>query len=229
VTDFETTATASPPLWVRVYRTFVEPARLGDDLAAYPRWGAAMLLGAALVTLSSLLIPAEIWQEMMREQLLASGREAPEGAAEIGATVFRIWAVGGGLVFWALWSFALAGLVTLLFAFILGDDGRYRQYLALTTHALLIAALGALLTVPLKIAQGSPQLTLSIGTFFPIEAGYLARFLRGLDLFALWSYVVLAIGVSRVDRSRSVASAAVILLVFAVAITALFALIPSPV
>lgn len=217
-----------PPFWKRVVDAFVDPGRLGEALAARPAWASALLLGVALVVASSLLIPAEVWQDMMRAQMSASGREVPEGAGAMGTTLFRVWAVVGGLIFWPVWTFLVAGIVTLVFAFILGDEGRYRQYLALTSHALLIAAIGGLLVTPLRIAQANPQLTLSIGTFIGLEDGYGARFLSGLDLFMLWSYVVLGIGVSRVDRSRSAGSAIAILMVFVLGVTALFALIPRP-
>jgi hypothetical protein len=223
-----TAAPPLPPLWKRIVDAFVEPTRLGDALAARPVWVTALLVGVALVVASSLLIPADVWQDMMRTQMSAGGREVPEGMAGVSTTVFRVWAVVGGLIFWPVWTFLVAGVVTLVFAFILGDEGRYRQYLALTSHALLIAAIGGLLVTPLRIAQSDPQLTLSVGTFLGLEGGYLQRYLAGLDLFMLWAYVVLGIGVSRVDRSRSPGSAVAILMVFVLAVTALFALIPRP-
>lgn len=218
------------PFWRRAPWVFYAPARLGDELARHPRWVGAVLLGAALVVVSTLLIPAELWQEMMREQMMAAGQEAGAGATEMGATVFRISAVVGGAIFWFIWTLLLAGVAAVAFGFILGDEGRYRQYLAATSHALLIAAVGGLLTVPLRIAGGNPQLTLNVGTFFgDLGSGYLARFAAGLDLFMLWSVFVLAVIASRLDKGRSVASAATVLYVLVLALTALFALIPRPV
>jgi hypothetical protein len=209
--------------------TFVAPARLGDEVAEHPRWAAAMVLGAVVTAVASLLIPVELWQEMMRAQFVATGQEPPPGAAEMGASFFRAWAIGGGTIFWAVWNFLVAGVATVAFAFLLGDSGRYRQYLAGTSHALLIAAAGGLLTVPLRIAASDPALTLSVGTFFgDLGSGYVARLLSSLDLFLLWSVFVLAIAASRIDRGRSVGSAAGVLYVMVLGVMALMALIPRP-
>jgi hypothetical protein len=215
------------PLWRRVLSTFYEPAALGDELAAEPRWLGALVLGAVLTVASSLLIPAEVWQTMMREQLMASGQEMPPGVEEMGANIFRIWAVVGGSIFWAIWTFLVAGVATVAFAFVLGDEGRYRQYLAATSHALVIVAVGALLLVPLRIAQSDPQLTLNVGTFFGApDSGYVARLLSSVDLFMLWSMVVLAIAATRIDTRRSFGSAAAVLFAFVFVVLALLALIP---
>jgi hypothetical protein len=208
----------------------VSPGNLGDALAARPVWFTAMALGGVLVVAGTLLIPAEVWNEMMRAQFLAQGREMPEGAMAFSGTLFRVSSAVGGVIFWALWAFLVSGVTTLIFAFILGDDGRYRQYLSAVSHAFMIAAVGGLLTVPLKIAQSNPQLTLSIGTFAgDLGGGYLDRFLKTLDLFMVWSYVALGILVSRIDTRRGAGSAVSILIVFLLAVTALFALIPRPV
>ena len=62
-------------------------------------------------------------------------------------------------------AFVSAGVVTLIFSFLFGGQGRYHQYLSVVTHAMTISAFGGLLLVPLKISQGDPTVTLSLGTF----------------------------------------------------------------
>ena len=57
-----------PPLPLRAIQVFYAPGQLFDRLAARPAWVGAMLLGGALVALSFMLIPAEIWQQTFREQ-----------------------------------------------------------------------------------------------------------------------------------------------------------------
>jgi hypothetical protein len=216
-----------PPLWRRLTQLFYEPGKVGDALVATPAWFGAFTVGALLVGLGAILVPGEIWAEWMRSQMASSGQPAPEGVGEMSGTIFRIGGAIGGPVFWFVWTLAFAGIATLVFAFILGDDGSYKKYLSLVAHALVIAALGTVLTVPLKIAQGNPQLTLSVGTFFgELGDGWLGRFLPALDLFGLWSTVVLGIMVSRVDPRRSAGSAVTILIVMTVGLAALISLIP---
>lgn len=225
----ETDAAPPPlaPLWRRLAQLFYEPGRLGDALAATPAWFGALAVGALFIALGTGLIPGEIWAEWSRSQMVASGREVPEGVGEMGGTVYRIASAIGGPIFWFLWAFVMAGIVTVIFAFLLGDEGSYKRYLAMTAHALVIAALGTVVTVPLKIAQSDPQLTLNVGTFFgDLGSGWLGRFLSGLDLFGLWSTIVLGILVSRVDPRRTAGSAVTVLLAITVVVTALVALLP---
>jgi len=222
--ELEPSLLRPPALGVRALQVVYAPGALFDRLRDRPLWGAALLLGAAAVVLSFLLVPAEVWEASFREQVLSSGRDLPEGFSFSGlARVFGTVAAG---VFWFVWAFLLAGVLAFVFAFVLGDEARYAQYLSVVSHALLIAAAGALLTVPLKVAQGDPQLTLNLGAFAVglDEGSYAARVLRLLDLFMLWSYAVMAVGISRLEPRRSWQSAAAFLLVVAVGLALAFAL-----
>jgi hypothetical protein len=216
---------AVAPIWARWFQVLVAPGRLFVALRERPLWLTAMLLGAALAAASTGLIPAEIWNEMIRRQLLESGAAIPEQLA-LGGTTLRISTAIAAAVSWVVWSFVVAGFVTVTFGMILGDDGRYRQYLAVTTHALLIAALGGILTVPLRILREDPRVTLNLGLFLPLEPGYLLNFFTMLDLFLLWTYVTIAIGAHEIDRRRSLGSATVVMLGFAVVMAGLVAFVP---
>lgn len=220
--DTDDAVQGAPSFPRRFLWTFVAPERLAEALKDHPRWLVPLLVGAALVVLATVLIPAELWVEMIRRQMLTSGQTMPEGFDPAAMGTFqRIGAIVAGAVFWFVWALVMAGLATLVFGFFLGDDGRFRQYLSVTAHALLIPAVGGLLTVPLRLAQVDPTLTLHVGLFLPVDEGYLANLLRSLDLFVLWSWLVLAVGVHVIDRRRSLGSAAVVLLTFAVGFAAI--------
>jgi hypothetical protein len=81
-----------------------------------------------------------------------------------------------------------------------------------------------MLILPLRIAQGDPQLTLNLALFVPASGdSYWLRVLRALDLFMLWAYLVMAVGLSRLDRRRSWGSAAVVLLLIGVGLSMVLA------
>ncbi len=205
------TGAAPPPLARRAVDVFLSPVRLTQELAERPVWVGALLLGAALVVLQIGLIPAEVWDAVFRRLLLDRGQAPPDGG--FGGGIMRVWSVVGGSVAWVLMAFFLAGLVTLLFAFVLGDEGRYRQYLAVLTHAWLIPAAVGLTLVPLRISLQDPQLVLSVGTFFPfLGGGYVADVLGFLDLAQIWGLLVLAQGAHAIEPRRSFGSAAALLL-----------------
>ena len=92
----------------------------------------------------------------------------------------------------------------------------------MVSHSLFIGAVGAVLLIPLRLAQEDPSLTLNLGTFLPfLEEGYAFRVLKLLDLFGLWSYAVMAIGVTKIDPRRGMGFAVAFFCAFAL----LFALV----
>lgn len=214
-----------PHIWIRCVQVLVAPGRLFAALRERPLWLAAMLLGVGLAAGSAVLIPTEVWDAMVRRQMLESGMAPPDGV-QLSGTSLRIVTVIGIAVFWVVWSFVVSGFVTLVFGLLLGDGGRFRQYLAVTTHALLIAGVGGLLTVPLRIIRGDPQVTLNLGLFLPLGPGYLLNFLTMLDLFLLWSYVAIAIGAHEIDPRRGLGSATVVMVGFAILMAGLAAFVP---
>ena len=218
-----------PAFPARIVQTFFSPGDLTAALAKRPAWAAALVLGAVLVVAQTVLIPADVWQEMFRETMLQQGRELPANF-NMGGTVMRVSSVIGGAVMYPLMALLFAGLTSLVFAFILGDEGRFTQYLSVLSHAWLIPSLVGLALVPLKIAQHNPQLTLNLGTFFFfLPKGYFLKLLTMLDLSQAWAWLVVAQGAHAIDSRRSFGSAATGLMILFVAIAALFAIwVPLP-
>lgn len=207
------TAPASlPPLPTRLFQVFVSPGRLMERLAETPRWAGPMLISAALIALSVALIPPEIMLEAQRMAAMERGADFPE----IGDEALRFMRIAfpvGSAAATVVLSFFFAGVYTLIFAFLLGDEGRYAQYLAAVTHAWFIAALLGLAVTPLRIATEDPQYTLNLASFFFfLPDGYLLNVLRALDLTQIWSTLVIAQGAHAIDGRRSFKSAAMILL-----------------
>lgn len=215
------------PFPARILQTFFDPGALTEALAQRPVWAAAVILGAVLVVGQTLLIPADVWEAMMRETMLRQGREMPEGFT-MGGNVMRISALTFGTLGYFLVAFLFAGVVTLVFAFFMGDEGRYRQYLAVVGHAWLIPGLVGLLLLPLKIMQEDPQLTLNVGSFlYFLPEGYLSRAAKMLDLSQAWAWLVVAQGAHAIAPRRSFGSAAVVVMVLFLITALLFALIPG--
>ena len=209
----EETESSLPPLPARLVAVFFSPGRLMDELVLDPRWIGALLVGAALVGLSVALIPVDVFMEMNRQAALERGREFPEmteRARELMRVVIPLGSVVSTLAFTAVFT----GVYTIIFAFVLGDEGRFRQYLAVVSHAYFIPLLFGLLVTPLRISTGDPQFTLNLASFFVfLPDGYVLNVLRVFDLTQIWSTLVIAQGVHAIDRRRSFSSAATILLV----------------
>ena len=211
-----------PALPARLAAVFFSPGRLMRQLTDTPAWLGALLVSAAVVGLSMLFIPSELFIEAQREAALERGVELPE-MTDRAMLAMRIVIPTTTVVATLAMSFFFAGLYTVIFAFVLGDEGRYVQYLAAVTHAWFIAALFGLLVTPLRISTGDPQLTLNLGSFFFfLPDGYFLNVLRVLDLTQIWSTLVIAQGAHAIDRRRSFGSAAAILLVILVGVALVF-------
>jgi hypothetical protein len=186
-----------------------------EELKEEPRWLGALLLAALLVVISSALVPEELMRETMRLDAIRRGTEVPAGMeSRIG--LMRSVSLIAAPVFWLVWNFFLAGVLTVTFAFLLGDEGTYRQYLSVVAHASFIGAVGAVLTTPLRIQAQDLYLTLSIGTFVQgfMAEGYWLRVLQMLDLFGLWAYGLMALGAAAIDKRRTWLSGFVAIMVF---------------
>lgn len=208
----------APPLPRRLLDAFLSPSRMGSAVAEGPKWLGALLVVMGLIALSSALLPPELFAEMQRRAALAQG-QTPPPMTEATLRVIRIVSIIGGPIGVAIISFIAAGFYTFVFAFVLGDEGRYKQYLALSVHAAFIPALLSLPLVPLRIRTGDPQFGLNLASFlFFLEPGYVRNVFRMLDLTQIWSTVVMAIGIHQIDRRRGVASALTVLMAFMLAI-----------
>ncbi len=188
-----------------------------------PVWFGAFLLGTALIVLATYLIPMEVYEDSFRAIALETGREMPPEAVGMA----RRFGMLGAPIIWLITTFLYASVAHVTFAFVFGDEGRFKQYLAATCHALLIPALGGLLAVPLKVMTSDLRQTFSLGSILggALEPGYLLNLLRGIDIFIVLGVAVLAIGATKIDRRRSWGSAFAALLVFAIALAAVFALL----
>lgn len=192
-----------PGLMGRIVLLFSEPSSLFRALGREPAIWGALFLGAALTALSSALIPVEIWEEGLRAQALASGAELPADPAVL-ARVLKVFGVFGALVFWPVVALLTAGALALLFLFGMGYEGNFRSYFSMTVHSLLVLALAGLVLVPLKIFTGDPSASLSLAELlFFLEDGFFYRFARLMDLFNVWVYLLLGIGVHTLDPRRS--------------------------
>ena len=213
-----------PGLFGRYVRVFISPDALFQGLRRRPVWVGAMVLGGCLVAAGTILMPPELTLATLRERALEQGQALPPGLVDR-MELFRFAGAAGAFVFWSVLLTVFAGLVTLFFAFLLGHEGTFRQYLTVVAHAHLVAATSTLLLLPLRIVAEDAQLLLSVGSFAVfLEPGYPLRFLSFLDLFGLWAWVLVGLGVARIGRKESWAGGVVIVMIIPVTMAAVIAI-----
>lgn len=147
----------------RVLQTFVAPRRLFAGFGPYTPWLGALLVTTLVAVLASAAIPDAVFVEQTRGATDRLGRPVvvTSDPATIG-TWGRLMTALSALMFQPMLAFGLAGLLALVF----GTRPRrlvdYAQYLAVTTHALLIPAFGTLLLAAVEFRQfGGPGATVA--------------------------------------------------------------------
>jgi hypothetical protein len=130
--EMETMST--PALPRRLLDTFISPSRMGRAIADDPKWLGALLVVLASIALSSALLPPELFAEMQRRAALAQGANPPPLTDDT-LRIIRIFSIVGGPAAVAVISFVFAGLYTFVFAFVLGDEGRYGPSVLIETSA----------------------------------------------------------------------------------------------
>jgi hypothetical protein len=205
----------------RLAGVFYEPGKVFADVAQKPRWIApiliSILMGVALIYTISTHIG---WDQTIRKTMANNSRmaELPADQREKAiATGTKIASIGGwvGAVLGApLFVLMIAGVLTGIFNGLLGAEIRFAQGFAITAYALLVRALLSGLFILLAFLKPPEEFDLQVSPFSP--AAYMNRLenpkwlmaLAGsLDLFTIWSIVLLAIGFSVAAKKLSFSKA----------------------
>jgi hypothetical protein len=198
----------------RVVQTFIAPATLFRHFGGAAPWIGPLLISVAVAALVVVLAPTESFVAMLDGATDRRGNPVTlTSSAEEIARTGRVYGVLVTLVRQTLAAFVAAGILTVLFSTLLRGEGRFRQYLAITTHVLLITALGSLVALALAGALGAEMTGVTPALLLPSPDPLIVihRVLAGVDLFTLWALAVAGLGVSVVSPGRSWSSAAGIL------------------
>lgn len=198
---------------VRLLNVFISPGRVMNQLAERPAWLGVLLLTTLISAITAALIPPELIYETLRQQLIEQGVSV-EDFGEAQLNVLRYGRIPGAVVGTLLLQFGIAALYSVIFIFVLGDEGRYSQYLAAVSHGWFIPVLIGVLLLPLVIQTENLELRLTVDVFIAgfFEPGFVRNVAKLLDLTVIWSILVIAQGAHAIDRRRSFASAAAVML-----------------
>ena len=216
-----------PSLPVRVVQVFTAPARLFDALRVTPRVLGALLVVIVLGLVVQALIPLELIREAALSSLPADAPPEQVAAVERFMGVSNAIRWTGTIVFPALMILFVAGFILLVWNVMLGGEATFRSVLACTAHSYIVLAVGGLVTLPLMLARQDLRMTFSLHLLAPgLDPGsYPFRFLQGLNLFGLWTMVVLGIAVSRLYPKVRAGSAVTVMVLAYVVLKAILAIL----
>ncbi|HEU0052599.1 MAG TPA: YIP1 family protein [Longimicrobium sp.] len=198
--------------FARAVDVLLSPGRVMAELAgaSRPPWAGPAFLAAgvmaALTVLTLVLVPRDELARFIFEQATRNGN--PRGlTVEQMQPMIPIQMAGGAVavVAWAFLRVFLIGAVLLLaFTTVGGGSARFAHYRAVVSHAGIVSLVGFVAEWALRLFSGKLDLALNLSILAPgmDEKGLAFVFLRSLNIFTLWAFVVVGIGVSAANRRK---------------------------
>ena len=216
-----------PSLPTRVVQVFMAPATLFDALKETPKWIGAALVVVGLGLVFNALVPAELFREMALSSLPSDAPPEQVAAVEQFMGVSNVIRWVGTFVFPIFIMLFVSGFILLVWNAILGGEAAFPAILACTAHSYIVWAAGGLITLPLVLARQDLRTTFSLHLLTPwLDSGsYAYRFMAGLNLFGIWTMILLGLAVSRLYPKVSATSASIVMVVSYVVFKAILAII----
>ena len=209
----------------RLIGVLLSPGKTFESIARRPTWVVPLivlvLIGAAVF---GLLFQKADFMELMRQQMEAQGRPMPAEAAEGSAGMegfMKGCIIASAVVFPVLLYLAGAGIFLLVFNFAFGGQLRYPVSLSVLLYSYMPAVLAGLLSIPvilsresfeMKEVQTGRVLASNLGFLAPEDASpRLVALLSSVDVFSIWSLILLILGYHIAARVSKGVAAAVVL------------------
>jgi hypothetical protein len=199
--------------WIKpLYEVLYAPARVFTSMKEKPQWLAALLVVMITTVLVTAIIMKPLVMPEQRERMMKRLAENPEMSPDVRERVMArmdsplvYWtgllgaAVGqplalliAALVFWGLFSF-------------LGGKAGFGHMFSATVHGALVTVPASIIKVPLMFALGTVRVQTSLALMLPsdLEETFMFRLLSQVDIFAIWSLIIMATGFSLYSGVKS--------------------------
>ncbi len=218
-----------PGVFSRFLGVLLSPRQTFEAIVRRPRWLGMMLLviivtaactgwfQSTAVGRQATVDESVRWMESFG-MTVSQARYAELQRAILDAPTWRLvlQSSAGILVFTPLFTAIIAGLLFAGFA-MAGGDARFKTVFTVTTFSGAVGIVQQLFVTPLNYIRESVTSSTNLAVFFPMldEGSFLARLLGMVDLFRVWSVMLLAIGLAVAYRRRTRPIAIVLFVVYA--------------
>ena len=211
--------------WARIPGVFFSPVTTFDSIARRPTWLLPLILWTIVsVSVTTLLIPRIDFEKMMRARLERGGQQVPEERIQAAVAMQKRLAP----VLYNAIALATPTIFSLLVAAVFwgsfksfGWDLSFLQSLGVTTHGFLPGVLGSLIFIPVLLSKPSADPTelgdmlhSNLGFLVPRTRPALHALLQSVDLFSIWTLILLAIGFSLASKVSRKTAAMVVVVVW---------------
>jgi hypothetical protein len=125
---------------------------------------------------------------------------------------------GGVLIVSPIVSLAMAGIAFLVFGTFMGGQATFKQVFAVVTHAGVIGVVSQLIVMPVNYFRETLESPMNLAVFLPMldPGGFLAKLMGSVELFRVWSVVVMSIGLAVVYKRKTQSVAVPLFVLYAV-------------
>ncbi len=198
----------APPLSepARMFGVIWSPRKAFTDIVRRPSFWAPFVLLVVFQTAVSLAI----YKPVIIPSQLAKMAEQPNFTAEKQAMIEKgmespvgwVIATATGLLGMPIALLLWAGMLYFVFSLLMSGRANFKSVFTVVCYASIVGMIAALVKLPLMIAR--QDLEVSIGPAALLERPdpptFLYSFLQGMDVLGIWSWLVVAVGLSVLYR-----------------------------
>src|SRR5450631_2289255 len=194
----------------RLGGVFFEPGKVFADLAEKPRWVVPVVIAIVIGLIFVYSLSSRVgWDQTIRTAMANNPRTADLTVAQKEEAIRRGAQFAGGIA-WVgavigppFFILVIAGVLTGLFNALLGTELKFAQVFSIAAYALLVRGIYSLLIILILYLKPPEDFDIRFNPFS--IGGYLNRqetpkFLMGsltsIDVFSIWTVILLAIGIS---------------------------------
>lgn len=229
-------APAPQNLAARFVGIVVSPGETYRSIVATPKWLGMLVVTTLIISLfSALPLTTDAGKQaalsMQQQQLQSFGVQMNDQARarmEEGAARMPYFAGIGAMVFAPIFCLIVAGILFAVFNAGLGGEASFKQVFTVYVHAGVIGALSLIFSGTINYFRATQGNVANLGALLPMisDTSFLGHLLGIIDVFTIWSVIVLAIGLGVLYRRRTQPIAISLMSVYAV-IVIVIALVKS--
>jgi len=209
----------------RIAGVLFAPAETFEDISRKPNILGPLLIIVLIGYVSTFFIVQRMdWNAVMEAQMDAMKKQNPNMSQEDFARVAKVSSAMGKVIGWVsplmgvVWYMILAGVLLLVFR-MTGGEGNFQQALSTTLYAWIPLVINGIILTIVIVARGSVDPTqmatvLKSNPAFLVdmkEQAVLFSLLSSIDIFTIWTVVLLIIGFAILSKSSKAKSAAIVI------------------
>jgi len=194
----------------RLSGVFFEPSKAFADIAERPRWIVPVVIAILFGLTFAYAMSTHVgWEATVRQSIASSSRSAEMPAdqreliIEKGAKAASVLGWVGGIVGPPFFTLLIAAVLTGIFNGMLGTELKFKQMFAITAYAFLVRAIYTVVLVIIMYLKPPEDFDIrvspfSLGAYLNRQETpkWLLALAGSLDLFTIWTIILLAIGFS---------------------------------